>query len=181
MAGRAARSRRNQVAATPPARPPASQDTGGPGGGTAVHRDIRRWIYAGLDLLFAAAYAFAIWKVIPNRLPSAAAHLWTFPAAALAMAIGMVLGEPRGWWIAVVAGSAALASLFVLIVRILVSAAFLAGVYGAFGKAAATFALVMVALVVELVALLPIVQVKYLMTRSGRHAFGRTRPGPGGS
>jgi len=50
-------------------------------------------------------------------------------------------------------------------------------VYGAFGKAAATFALVMVALLVELVALLPVVQVKYLMTRSGRRAFGR--PGRG--
>ena len=174
MAGRAAHSTRNQVAAATSARPPASS-------GAAVHRDARRWIYAGLDLLFAAAYAFAIWKVIPNRLPSAAAHLWTFPAATLAMAVGMVLGEPRGWWIAVVAGSAALASLFVLIVRILVSAAFLAGVYGAFGKAAATFALVMVALVVELVALLPIVQVKYLMTRAGRRAFGRTAPGAAGS
>jgi hypothetical protein len=177
MAGRAARSRRNQDAAATAARPPASQD---PPGGTAVHRDARRWIYAGLDLLFAAAYAFAIWKVIPNRLPSAAAHLWTFPIASLAMAVGMVLGEPRGWWTAVVAGSLALASLFLLIVRILISAAFLAGVYGAFGKAAATFALVMVALVVELVALLPIVQVKYLMTRSGRRAFGRA-PGAGGS
>jgi hypothetical protein len=178
MAGRAARSRRNQVAAATPARPPASQ---GPPGGTAVHRDVRRWIYAGLDLLFAAVYAFAIWKVIPNRLPSAAAHLWTFPAAALAMAVGMVLGGAAGWWTAVVAGSLALASLFVLIVRILISAAFLAGVYGAFGKAAATFALVMVALVVELVALLPIVQVKYLMTRSGRRGFGRAGSGAGGS
>ena len=178
MAGRAARPRRNQVAAATPARPTASQ---GPPGGTAVHRDVRRWIYAGLDLLFAAAYAVAIWKVIPNRLPSAAAHLWTFPAATLTMAVGMVLGGAAGWWTAVAAGSLALASLFVLIVRILISAAFLAGVYGAFGKAAATFALVMVALVVELVALLPIVQVKYLMTRSGRRVFGRAGPGAGGS
>lgn len=178
MAGRAARSRRNQVAAATSARPPASQD---PPGGAAVHRDARRWIYAGLDLLFAAAYAFAIWKVIPNRLPSAAAHLWTFPAATLAMAVGMVLGGPRGWWTAIVAGSVVLASLFLLIVRILISAAFLAGVYGAFGKAAATFALVMIALVVELVALLPIVQIKYLMTRSGRRAFDRPVPGAEGS
>jgi len=172
MAGRAARPRRNQAATPTP--PPASQP---PGGGTAVHRDARRWIYAGLDLLFAAVYAFAISQVIPNRLPSAIAHLWTFPAASLAMAAGMALGRPRGWWIAVGGASLALASVIVLIVRILVSVAFLAGVYGAFGKAAATFALVMVALVVELVVLLPIVQVKYLMTRSGRRAFGRSGPG----
>jgi len=134
-------------------------------------RDVRRWIYAGLDLLFAAIYAVAIWKVIPNRLPSATVHLWTFPAAALVMCVGMVLGGPRGWWVAVIGGSLALLSMVVLIVRIAVSAAFLAGVYGAFGRAAATFALVMVALVIELVALLPIIQVKYLMTRAGRRAL----------
>jgi len=138
-------------------------------------RDVRRWIYTGLDVVFAAIYTVAIWKVIPNRLPSATLHLWTFPLAAVAMAVGMVLGGPRGWWIAVIGGSLALASLVLLILRIAISAAFLAGVYGAFGKAAATFALVMVALVVELVALLPIVQVKYLMTRAGRRAFGMLR------
>lgn len=139
-------------------------------------RDLRRWIYGGLDLLFAAVYAIAIWKVIPNRLPSAAAHLWTFPLATLAMAAGTLLGTRRGWWIAVVGGSAVLLAMVLLIVRILISAAFLAGVYGAFGQAAATFALVMVALVIELVALLPIVQIKYLMTRAGRRAYGVSAP-----
>jgi len=49
-------------------------------------------------------------------------------------------------------------------------------VYGGFGKAAATFSLVMVALVIELVALLPIVQVKYLMTRAGRRVYGMPAP-----
>ena len=127
-------------------------------------------------MVFAAAYAAAIWKVIPNRLPSAAAHLWTFPIATLAMAAGTLLGGRRGWWIAVIGGSAVLLSTFLLIVRIVISAAFLAGVYGAFGKAAATFALVMIALVIELVALLPIVQVKYLMTRAGRRAYGVPAP-----
>jgi hypothetical protein len=157
--------------ATSPAAP-GGRDTAAATGGPRA-RDLRRWIYAGLDLLFAALYTIAIWKVIPNRLPSAMLHLWTFPLASLAMAIGMLIGRPRGWWIAVLGGSFALASLVLLIVRIAISAAFLAGVYGAFGKAAATFALVMIALVVELVALLPIVQVKYLMTRMGRHAMGR--------
>jgi hypothetical protein len=137
-----------------------------------VPRDVRRWIYGVLDVVFAVVYAVAIWKVIPNRLPSAAIHLWTFPVAALAMGAGTLHGNPRGWRIAVISGSVVLLSTFLLIVRISISAAFLAGVYGAFGKAAATFALVMVALVIELVALLPIVQVKYMMTRTGRRAFG---------
>jgi hypothetical protein len=141
--------------------------------GGRTPEDPRRWIYAWLDGLFALTYAVAIWKVIPNRLASASIHLWTFPIATGVMAVGTVLGTPRGWKIAVIAGSAILASTFLLIVRIAISAAFLAGVYGAFGRAAATFALVVIALVIEIVALLPIVQVKYLMSRAGRRAYGR--------
>jgi hypothetical protein len=159
----------------------AAAPTSAPSPAAAI-RDIRRWIYAGLDLLFAALYAVAIWAVIPNRLPSATVHLWAFPLASAAMAAGMLLGRPRGWWLAVAGGTLSLAAMAVLIVRIAVSAAFLSGVYGAFGKAAATFALVMVALMIELVALLPIVQVKYLMTRAGRRSFGLPpRPGGGSS
>jgi hypothetical protein len=170
MARRARSKHRPQaVAATPTPSAAADRDR-------RVNRDIRRWIYGGLDLAFAAVYAVAIWKVIPNRLASASVHLWTFPAATLAMGAGTLLGGRRGWWIAVVAGSAVLLSTILLIARIVASAAFLAGVYGAFGKAAATFSLVMVALVVELVALLPIVQVKYLMTRAGKRAYGVPAP-----
>ncbi len=136
------------------------------------HPDVRRWIYGGLDLLFGAAYALVIVEVIPNRLPSAAFHLWTLPVCTLVMGAGTLAGGRHGWWTAIVAGSALLLSIIVLIVRILISAAFLAGVYGAFGKAAATFALISVALVVEVGALLPIVQIKFLMTRAGRRAYG---------
>lgn len=134
--------------------------------------DVRRWIYGGLDILFGLVYAFVAWKVIPNRLPSAAFHLWTLPACTLAMGAGTLLGGRYGWWTAIVSGSALLLSIIVLIVRILISAAFLAGVYGAFGKAASTFAFVAVALIVEAVALLPIIQIKFLMTRAGRRAYG---------
>lgn len=135
-------------------------------------REPRRAIYAGLDLLFGVVFAIAIVKVIPNRLPSATVHLWTFPVALLAMAGGTLLGDKRGWYLALIAGSLLLLSAFLIIVRILISAAFLAGVYGAFGKAAATFSLISIALIVEIVVLLPIVQVKFLMSRAGRRAYG---------
>ena len=137
--------------------------------------DARRWIYGGLDLAFAILQAILIWKVVPNRLPSASFHLWTLPILTFVMGVGTLVGGPRGWWTAVVAGSAALLSTILLIVRIVISAAFLSGVYGAFGKAAAMTALMSVALIVELVALLPIVQVKYLMTRAGRRNYGVPR------
>ena len=136
-------------------------------------RDLRRWIYGGLDCLFVVIYVGAIWKVIPNRLPSAQVHLWSLPIAMAALGAGMFIGGKHGWWTAVTGGSIVLLSAFLLIVRILVSAAFLAGTYGAFGKAAASFAMITVLLVLELVVLVPIFQVKYLMSRRGRRTFGR--------
>lgn len=134
--------------------------------------DRRRWIYGGLASLFAIVYALLMWKVIPNRLPSAMLHLATVPIFTLVMAIGTLVGGRFGWWLAITGGSLVLLSTIVLIARILASAAFLAGVYGAFGKAASTFALVSVALIVELVGILPICQVKFLMSRPGRRTYG---------
>ncbi len=139
---------------------------------TAPTKDPRPWIYGGLDILFAVSQAVLIWRVVPNRLPSASFHLWTLPIAMFAMGIGTMMRTRVGWKIAVFAGSVALLSTVLLIARTIVSAAFLSGVYGAFGKAAAMTALTAVALLVELVALLPIVQVKYLLTRAGRHVYG---------
>lgn len=142
----------------------------------APRRDARPAIYFALDQVMVIVYAYAIAKVIPNRLPSAAIQMWTIPIFMQVMAVGTALVASRrfarhGRWIAIGGGSALLLTTIILIVRVLVSAAFLAGVYGAFGKAAATFALVAVALVIELVALLPIVQIKYLMSRAGRRAY----------
>lgn len=148
----------------------------------AVRRDLRPAIYLVLDLLFAVIYFYVLVAVIPNRLMSALIHLYALPVCMLGMGVGMaiklVLGQKAarlGWWLAVVSGSLMILSTILLIIRVLVSAAFLAGVYGAFGKAAATSALIGVALVIEVVALVPLFQVKYLMTRAGRRAFAMQR------
>jgi len=142
---------------------------------TAPKKDLRRWvIYPALCVLFATTQAILIWKVVPNRLPSANFHLWTLPILTYIMGIATLRGGRLAWQIAIVSGSLALLSGILLIVRIIISAAFLSGVYGAFGKAAAMTALTSVALLVELVALLPIFQLKYLMSRAGRKAMGTT-------
>jgi hypothetical protein len=141
-----------------------------------VKRDPRPIIYLALDQLCVIVYAYVIRSVIPNRLPSAMLQLWTIPLCMQVMAFGCASVFVPQWKrigrrVAIVAGSVLLLSVIVLIIRVLVSAAFLAGVYGAFGKAAATFALIAIALVIEAVALLPIVQIKYLMSRAGQRAF----------
>jgi hypothetical protein len=140
-------------------------------------RDIRPYIYFGLNQAFVLIYFYVLVYVIPNRLMSAQIHLWALPVLMQTMALGMATvfmpNEARriGWWLAVVSASLLIAATILLIIRVLVSAAFLAGVYGAFGKAAAMSALIGVALVVEIVALLPLFQLKYLRTRAGRRVF----------
>ncbi|HEY5949786.1 MAG TPA: hypothetical protein VIV40_30030 [Kofleriaceae bacterium] len=145
-----------------------------------ARRDLRPYIYYGLNQIFVVIYAYVVFAVIPNRNISAALHLWALPVLMQVIAFGMATVFVRseqvrraGWFVAVGAASLMLFITILLIVRVLVSAAFLAGVYGAFGKAAAMSALIGVALVVELVALLPLFQIKYLMTRSGRSVFAR--------
>jgi hypothetical protein len=139
--------------------------------------DPRPFIYAGLDLLFGVVYAYVVAALIPNRLLSAKIHLWSLPVCALGMAVGMfgiLVARHRklAWRVALVASSLLLASGVLLILRIIVSAAFLAGVYGGFGQMAAMGGYMAAALVVELVLLLPLVQVKYLMSRAGKRTFG---------
>lgn len=142
-----------------------------------MRRDLRPIIYLALNQLFVVIYVYLLTAVIPNRHASAAIHLYALPVLMQGMALGMAarLLPPAwwrvGWWVGVVCGSLVLLATILLIVRVLVSAAFLAGVYGAFGKAAATSGLIGVALIVELVALVPLFQVKYLMTRAGRRTF----------
>ncbi len=144
----------------------------------ATRRDVRPYIYLGLDQLAVIVFWVVIAKLIPTWMTSAKLHLYSIPIGFEIMALGMAgvfvsAWRRRGWWVAVVGGSLVLLSTFLIIVRLLASAAFLAGVYGAFGKAAASGALIAVALVIELVALLPIVQVKYLMSRAGRRVYDR--------
>ena len=134
--------------------------------------DPRRWIYGGIACVIAIVQAYCVVKVIPNRLPSAALHLWTFPLLTFVLGVATLAGVRTSWWIAVISGGALLLSVMLVIVRILVSAAFLAGVYGAFGKAAATFSFVAIVLIAQVVALIPIFHIRWLMSRRGKRAFG---------
>lgn len=136
-------------------------------------------MYLGLNQLFVVGYFYVLIAIIPNRLMSAVVHLWSLPALMQIVAVGtatvfLSAREARriGWWLAVGGCTLLVVVTLLLIIRVLVSAAFLAGVYGAFGKAAAMSALIGVALIVEIVALLPLFQIKYLRTRAGRRVYG---------
>jgi|GEM_PF-1458101 len=136
-----------------------------------VHREIRPYIYAGLCFFLAVVYLILFLSVLPNRHAWAQALLYSFPAAVTVMGAAMLVRRPGSWWVAVIAGCFMLTAWIITLVLILMTASFLAGVYGAMGKAASTFALVAAVLSFQVVALGPMLQLKFLMTRAGRRWF----------
>ncbi|HUS32872.1 MAG TPA: hypothetical protein VMZ53_30430 [Kofleriaceae bacterium] len=139
-------------------------------------RDLRPYIYLALDQIFVIAYFYLVIAAIPNRLPTAKINLYAIPVILQLVALGMAtIFVPSlrkiGWWVVVVGQSLLLAVTVLLIIRVLISAAFLSGTYGAFGKAASMTALMGVAIVVEVVGLLPLFQIKFMRTKAGRRAY----------
>lgn len=141
-------------------------------------RDLRRYIYAALDVIFAIGYFIFATKFALTQSTLDRIQLMTLPVFAAAMGAGMLIAGQVGWWITVAGCGAVLLSAVLLIARILISIAFLSGVYGGFGQAATFFAWVAVALIVEAVVLLPLFQLKFAMSRAGRRALGVAPPLP---
>ncbi len=134
--------------------------------------DARSWIYVAADLVFTIGYLWAFSELLHNRFGWARAALYVLPVCTWQMAIGVLIGGRPGWWITVAAGTLMLLWTVAFIVLLLVTASYLSGVYGAFGKAAASGAILSTAFVVQFAATLPALQLKWAMTRAGRRTFG---------
>jgi hypothetical protein len=168
-----------------PRRRPArgtSDDESGAGQGNAagrewppepapVRREIRPFIYAGFDFAMAVVYALLITQA-PTRHAGGSALLWTTVVAVVLAGAGMLWRNRWGWRAAVVGCGLLLAATILILVLILLSASFLAGVYGAMGRGAAMMALLAGAIVIEFCGLLPAFQLKFLLTRAGRRHYG---------
>jgi hypothetical protein len=86
--------------------------------------------------------------------------------------VATAVGRTIGWRVAAAALLLLLVLEVLLLIGLVTSAAFLAGVFGSFGQAAATVSLMAAALSIQTIALVPALQLKYLRTRAGRRAFG---------
>lgn len=84
---------------------------------------------------------------------------------------GVTGGAIAGMAVAAAACGALIVMWLVLIVILLMTAGFLAGVYGGFGQAAALGVIGIAFLSLQIIALLPAFQLKFLMTRAGRRHF----------
>ena len=118
------------------------------------------------------AYVIVLADLLHNRHAWARIILYLLPLATAVMAVGTAIGRRVGWWMTISGGAVMLLWAVAFIVLLITTASYLSGVYGAFGKAAASGMMLAVALVVECVAFLPALQLKWSLTRAGRRAFG---------
>ncbi|MBK9032765.1 MAG: hypothetical protein IPL61_16100 [Myxococcales bacterium] len=137
-----------------------------------ARRDPRRFIYVGIDVALTILYLVLLADTLHNRHASARLVLYILPMATTMMAVGTAFGRAWGWWLTIAGGATLLVWTVGLVIVLLTTASYLSGVYGAFGKAAASGALLAVFLVIEAVAFLPTLQLKWALTRAGRRAYG---------
>lgn len=162
------RAKKESSPATKEAAPTTASDA--PSGGR--RRDPRPHIYAGVDALTAIIWAWLVATKMPNRHGWATLLLWGMIALPVVMGAAMLVRRRWSWRAGALACGVLLLSWLILVVVLLMTAGFLAGVYGGFGEAAAMGSAVAALLSLEVVALLPALQLKYLMTRAGRRQFG---------
>jgi hypothetical protein len=175
----AKKGRSSRSPAAKPASKPATSSTASSAGlpRAQVRRltwrqDPRRWIYLAFNVVFTIGYLYAFSTILQNRFGWARAVFYILPACTCALAIGTLSARRWGWFLVVGAATAMLLWTIGFIVLLLRTAAFLSGVYGAFGQMASNFVLLSIAFVIEFVALLAALQLKWALTRSGRAAFG---------
>jgi len=135
-------------------------------------RDVRPVIYAVVCAALAVVYFVVFRRLIPSTHASTQAIAYTTMAVMVVIAAATIARTRWSWWIAIGGCAYMLAVTVALIVLLVHSAAFLAGVYGAFGRGAASMAYLAAALVIEAVGLVPALLLKFLRTRAGRRCFG---------
>jgi len=161
---------------------PAASDSRTPGGPDAPEPtgsiprsqlDRRPLIYAVFDVVFASIYLVIARKLVPSANGHFELASWLAVAGVTAAGAGTVMRRPSGWWMAVAGCVTVLGFCVVLISLLLMSAAFLRGVYGALGKGASMACLMSAAIAVEVYGILPAFQLKYLLSADGRRTAGR--------
>ena len=121
--------------------------------------------YGVLDLLFAAAYAWLGFRFLPGRSTVINLSLALVIALLTVGGIGMLLGARWGRLLGIVSAAVLLAFSAVMILGMVASSAYLRGVYGPLGKGMAALCLVIAAVFVEGFALLPLFQLRFLLSR----------------
>jgi hypothetical protein len=118
-----------------------------------------------VDIALAALYSFLVLRVVPSRSMN-------FTVVALAASIvlagggvGMIVGSRLGLIVAAVSAASMVVATFALILLLVASAAYLHGIYDGIGQAGAALAIIAALLAIEVVGLIPALQLVHLARR----------------
>lgn len=125
-------------------------------------RDVRA--HGAADLAFAALYALVGFRLAPSRQPGFTVALGAVVALLATAGVALILRTRWARLVAFVAQTVLLLFAATCVLLLLASAAYLRGIYGALGTGMAALTLVAAALVVELCGLLPLFQLRMLLT-----------------
>jgi hypothetical protein len=125
-------------------------------------RPLSRIAYGIADLALAALYLLLFLKLVPARSTAITLIATTLALVTAAGGVGMFLFTVWGRRIAAICASVMLLACAVLILLLVASAAYLHGIYDGIGEAGVAFALLAAALSIELVGLVPALQLAYL-------------------
>lgn len=129
----------------------------------APRRSTTDILYGVLDLLVAGMYTYVFTSLVPSRAPAFTIVALALCALLAAGGLGMFAGGTRGRWVATLACLVMLAVCGLVIVLLVSSAAYLHGIYDGVGQAGAAIGLLLAFLAIELVGLLPGLQLAHLL------------------
>jgi hypothetical protein len=128
-------------------------------------RDRAHLIYGVVDLLLAGLYLVLFLRVVPARSMTITIVAVAVSAVLAAGGVGMLTFSPLGRRIAAISSVIMLVACAALIALLLLSVAYLHGIYDGIGEAGVAIGLLAAALAVEVVGLVPGLQLAYLRRR----------------
>jgi acetolactate synthase regulatory subunit len=118
-----------------------------------------------VDLALAVLYSFLVLRVVPSRSSTFTVVAMTTSTVLAAGGVGMIVQSRLGLVVAAVAASSMVTATFALILLLVASAAYLHGIYDGIGQAGVALAILAALLAIEVVGLVPALQLVHLWRR----------------
>jgi hypothetical protein len=130
-----------------------------------IQRSSASTAFGIVDLALAVLYAFLVLRVIPSRSSTFTGVALSASTLLAAGGVGMMVQSRLGLVVAAIAASSMVAATFGLILLLVASAAYMHGIYGGIGQAGSAISILAALLVIEVVGLVPALQLVHLWRR----------------